>query len=338
MEYKRVETFDIAPQESVYREPEEFVITPATKEAEEASATIETDEEPDKPGKWYFMPLFLVFVGVLALALVQAVLAVHATFAASPVIGAIYAAIAVLIVYALCSVIVKEFLLLLHLKKAETLRANAAEAVKKEDKAELTRICQSLPVNKRKGTKAEYNGWLAEKESLGTAKEVFIRYSNRVLAIADKEAGKVIAGHSLKAAAFVAISPLALGDMVLVLMNSRRMLDKIADCYGVRLGFASRIKLYRQVMQNMVIAAGADVLLGSISTGIAGAVAPKIGEGLLSGFFSARLGISAANICRPLPRQDGDKMPGYADLCGQIKNSFMKKNPIDNLGGVAMSK
>ena len=304
-------------------------MTPAAKTVEENdAATLETDGEPRPHGKRRFSPLLLVVAGVSALALIQAAAAVHAAFAASPVLGALYAAIAVLIVCALCSAIAAEFFLLLRLKEAEALRARASAAVKGEDLPGLVHICQSLAVNARAGTQAAYADWRREIDRCGTAKEVLMRYSDLVLAHADEEAKKIITGHSLKAAALVAISPLALGDMLLVLINSRRMLDRIAECYGIRLGFTSRIKLYRQILHNMVIAAGADVLLGGISTGIAGAILPKVGEALLAGFSSARLGINAAYICRPLPMQDGEEKLGYADICGQIKDSFMKNKLI----------
>ncbi|OEE72598.1 hypothetical protein A130_00955 [Vibrio genomosp. F6 str. FF-238] len=83
------------------------------------------------------------------------------------------------------------------------------------------------------------------------------------------------------------------------------MIDKLADIYGVELGYWSRVKLFKLVLINMA-AAGAselavDASMDLLSMDLAGKVSARAGQGIGVGILTARLGIKAMSLLRPIP-------------------------------------
>lgn len=60
-------------------------------------------------------------------------------------------------------------------------------------------------------------------------------------------------------AIMVAISPLTLVDMALVAWRSLAMVDRLCRLYGLELGYASRLRLFRNVLHNMAFAGASEL-------------------------------------------------------------------------------
>jgi putative membrane protein len=102
-----------------------------------------------------------------------------------------------------------------------------------------------------------------------------------------------------------ALAPFALLDMFMALGANIRMIRRVAEIYGGRAGSFGSWRLLRAVAGHLV-ATGAvsigDDMLGSIAGGgVLSKVSRRFGEGLVNGALTARVGIAAAEVCRPMP-------------------------------------
>ncbi len=145
--------------------------------------------------------------------------------------------------------------------------------------------------------------------------------AHHVLAPRDREARRLISRMSGDTAVMVAVSPLTLIDMLLVAWRNLAMLERIAALYGLELGYASRLKLFRQVLANLAFAGASEIAseasMELFSMNLASKLSVRAGQGLGVGLLSARLGLRALRLTRPLPFAD-DEAPRIADLRSEL--------------------
>lgn len=152
--------------------------------------------------------------------------------------------------------------------------------------------------------------------------EVLEMYDAMVIRQQDKKAKALVAKLSTEAAALVAISPLAIADILLVAWRSFKLIDKLADIYGIELGYWSRIQLFKLVLINMA-AAGAtelatDASVDLLSMDIAGKVSTRVAQGFGVGILTARLGLKAMSLLRPIPWNSSNQVK-----LGEIRKALM---------------
>jgi putative membrane protein len=92
---------------------------------------------------------------------------------------------------------------------------------------------------------------------------------------------------------------------VAALTANIRMIRRIAEIYGGRSGTLGSWRLMRAVMTHLV-ATGAvaigDDLIGSVAGGsVLSKVSRRFGEGVVNGALTARVGVAAMEVCRPMP-------------------------------------
>ncbi|MCC8180914.1 MAG: DUF697 domain-containing protein [Planctomycetes bacterium] len=139
----------------------------------------------------------------------------------------------------------------------------------------------------------------------------------------DQAAAGRIRIWSLKAAGCAMASPLPLLDAILILSISLRLIRDLCVIYNIRTGKTASLVLLTRAIRNAFIAGVADdaselagdfvgdqisEILGdsafsSISSSIARAVAPKLGEGAVNGLFMRRLGKATVRLLQPLRRK-----------------------------------
>ncbi len=126
-----------------------------------------------------------------------------------------------------------------------------------------------------------------------------------LMAPLDAEARREVEAAARQVALLTAMIPLALVDVLAALLTNLRMIRRIAEIYGGRTGTLGNIRLMRGVIAHLIatgaVAVGED-MLGSVASGsMLSKLSRRFGEGVVNGALTARLGIAAMDICRPLP-------------------------------------
>ncbi|MHB8883720.1 MAG: YcjF family protein [Methylovirgula sp.] len=121
----------------------------------------------------------------------------------------------------------------------------------------------------------------------------------------DKEVQRAIADAAKRVSLVTAIAPRAFVDVVFVAGQALYLVRRIAEIYGGRPGFFGFLKLMRSVGAHLAItggmAVGDSLLQQLLGHGIAAKLSARLGEGVLNGLLTTRVGLSAMAVCRPMP-------------------------------------
>jgi putative membrane protein len=149
-----------------------------------------------------------------------------------------------------------------------------------------------------------------------------------LLAPLDAAARIEVEGAARQVAMVTAVIPLAFADVATALGANLRMIRRIAEIYGGRGGTVETWRLTRAVMTHLVatgaVAVGDD-LIGSIGGGHAlSRISRRFGEGVINGALTARVGIAAMEVCRPLPFH-GQRRPRVTSLLQRALTGLFPK-------------
>jgi putative membrane protein len=121
----------------------------------------------------------------------------------------------------------------------------------------------------------------------------------------DQRALREVEAAARTVATVTAVVPLALADVATALASNLRMIRRIAEVYGGRSGGLSSWRLTRTVFTHLVatgaVAVGDDLIQSVAGGGILSRVSRRFGEGIVNGALTARVGVAAIEVCRPLP-------------------------------------
>ena len=126
-----------------------------------------------------------------------------------------------------------------------------------------------------------------------------------LLAPLDAAARLQVEAAARQVATVTAIVPLALADVVAALTMNLRMIRGIAEVYGGRAGTLGTWRLMRSVMAHLVatgaVAVGDDLIHSVAGGSVLSRISRRFGEGVVNGALTARVGVAAMEVCRPLP-------------------------------------
>ena len=121
----------------------------------------------------------------------------------------------------------------------------------------------------------------------------------------DEAAAKEVEAAARQIAVVTAVVPLALADVVAALTVNIRMIRRIAEIYGARASFLGSWRLLRAVIGHLVatgaVAVGDDLITSVAGGGVLSKLSRRFGEGIVNGALTARVGVAAMEVCRPLP-------------------------------------
>jgi putative membrane protein len=144
-----------------------------------------------------------------------------------------------------------------------------------------------------------------------------------LLAPLDREAAALIMSAAKRVSIVTAVSPRALVDLGYVVFESLRLIRRLSELYGSRPAAFGLIRLARNVIGHLAVtgslALGDSLVQQLLGHGLAAKVSARLGEGVINGMMTARIGIAAMELSRPLPFK-AEKRPGIGDfISGLVK-------------------
>ncbi|TPW31955.1 TIGR01620 family protein [Pararhizobium mangrovi] len=121
----------------------------------------------------------------------------------------------------------------------------------------------------------------------------------------DRVARKRILETARRVSVVTAVSPRAVLDILYVAYEAVRLVRAMATLYGGRPGAFGMVKLMRDTIAHLAvtgsIAIGDGIVQQILGHGVAAKLSSRLGEGVVNGMMTARIGIAAMDLCRPMP-------------------------------------
>jgi putative membrane protein len=146
----------------------------------------------------------------------------------------------------------------------------------------------------------------------------------------DGEARRLITHSAKRVATVTALSPMVLIAVTYVLIENLRMLRALATVYGGRPGTLGAFRLAHMVLTHIVATGGlamTDDLLGQfLGQDLLRRLSRRLGEGAFNGALTARVGVAAIQVIRPLPFLAA-KPPRVRDVLGEVLRPLVMPRP-----------
>lgn len=142
-----------------------------------------------------------------------------------------------------------------------------------------------------------------------------------LMAPLDARATKIVMESAKRVSVVTAISPRALIDIGIVFYENLRIVSRISRLYGGRPGVFGFLRLTRQVAAHLALtggmAAGDHFVEQFIGQGLAARLSARLGEGVVNGYLTSRIGVAAIQTCRPSPFI-ATKGPALSDFVSEL--------------------
>ena len=208
---------------------------------------------------------------------------------------------------ALAVVTTRELVGLARLATIEKLHLRAAEVLISDDRAasraivaDLLKLAHQTPQLARARSALQ-----SHTDDIIDGADMIRLAERELMTPLDEEARRLVSTAAQRVSVVTAVSPRAMIDVLFVFVASLRMIRQLARLYGGRPGALGMIRLLRHVIAHLAITGGmaaSDSLIQQmLGHGIAAKLSQRLGEGMLNGLLTARLGLAAIDVTRPLP-------------------------------------
>lgn len=300
------------------------VLTPEPDPFEQTAEPAAAPVKPRRKGVSLGGLFWSALGGLASLALgLWATRVVEDLFARSDWLGWTALGLAALAAFAGLAIVVRELRGLMRLDKIEDLRARADEAHASDDSAKAKRVVSdviALYASRPETARARAAVTLHDDEIIDGSDRLKIA-ERELLGELDRQATRAVAGASKRVSVVTAVSPRALVDLAFVLVESMRLIRAIGAIYGGRPGTLGFLKLAKHVGAHLAVTGGMGVGDGLLEQvlghGLAAKLSARLGEGVLNGLLTARVGLAAMAVCRPLPFVER-RAPTVREVAGNL--------------------
>ncbi|WP_068314621.1 YcjF family protein [Polycladidibacter hongkongensis] len=276
-----------------------------------------------RAGRWILVGI----TGLLSLSFALAIdELIRALFTRYEWLGYAGLALLAILTLGLIGFIIGETRALSRLARIDSLRRHVAAANTNGSEQEMRRALNDLQrlYAERADTAAGRARLASHLDEVMDASDLAKLAEREVLTPLDNAARQAILSSSKRVSLVTALSPRALVDLGIVFYECLRLISAIARLYGARPGSLGYWRLARKVATHLALtggmAAGDTVLEQFIGQGLAARLSARLGEGVINGFLTSRVGLAAVEVCRPMPfiESKGITLP---QLMGELAKS-----------------
>lgn len=291
---------------------------------------------PPNPPKrrWRWGMALLVGTGGLALLALGVGIAslVEDLFDRSEPLGWAGIAFGTLAALSLLVIVAREVASLMRLASVDAIREQAVRVIASDDRAQgqkivahLVSLTRSMPRLARGRAQIE-----SHKDDIIDGRDLVRLAERELMAPLDAQARSLIAAAARRVSVVTAVSPRAAIDLVFVFINALNLVRRLALLYGTRPGTFGLMRLIRHTVAHLTLTGGiaaTDSLIQQlVGHGLAAKLSARLGEGVLNGLLTARLGIAAMEVTRPLPFSALPE-PRLNDLAGHLLKTAPPDEP-----------
>jgi putative membrane protein len=239
------------------------------------------------------------------------------------------AALAAVTIAALLVILLRELLALFRLASVEKLKNRAIDATVRDDATAARAVIDDLVsfVAAKPDTAAGRRALADLRNDVIDGGDLIRIAEKELMAPLDARAKVMILDAAKRVSIVTAVSPRALVDVAYVVFEAGRLIRRLSELYGGRPGTLGFFKLARRVLAHLAvtgtIAAGDSFVQQIIGHGLAARLSAKLGEGVVNGMMTARIGIAAMETARPLPF-NAIKRPGMGDFLSALTSFAVK--------------
>lgn len=222
-------------------------------------------------------------------------------------LGWIARGLGAIIVIAIVVMLVRELVGFWRLARLGDIRGDANKATTSEDFKLAQRTVQRLKslLGRRRDMRWALDRFRDEERHMRSATSLLGLADRVLLDEPDKRAQQMIYESARRVGVVTAVVPIAFIVVLFVLFENLRMIRRVAGVYGGQPGFFGGLRLFSWIVGH-IAATGAIALTDDLWGQFLGQdmlrrVSAKLGEGAFNGALTARLGVAALSICRPLP-------------------------------------
>lgn len=249
-------------------------------------------------------------------------------------LGWLAVAAAAIAALAFLVIVGRELLALRRLASVERLRDRAADAIERNDPSSARAVVDELSgfVASKPQTAAGRRALQELRNDVIDGADLLRLAETEILAPLDAQAKVLILDAAKRVSLVTAVSPRALVDIAYVVFEAGRLIRRLSDLYGGRPGTLGFFRLARSVLAHLAvtgsIAVGDSFVQQIVGHGLAAKLSAKLGEGVVNGMMTARIGIAAMETTRPLPFT-ATKRPGMGDFLAALTTFASKDKAAD---------
>lgn len=243
-------------------------------------------------------------------------------------LGRVALGLAALAAVSFLAISLRELAALSRLRKADGMREDAARAFRTADRGAANAALDGLDnfYRNRPDLSAARAALADKRGDIMDGDGLILLAERELMRDLDARAENATRKGAKMVAAATAMVPMALLDVLAALTINLRMIREIAEIYGGRAGWLGSWRLLKAVSAHLIaagaISIGDDLIGPALGGGALAKVSRRFGEGLVNGALTARIGIAAMEVCRPLPFEARSR-PGVAAL---IKGALISKH------------
>jgi putative membrane protein len=228
-------------------------------------------------------------------------------FAANPWLGWLGLGVLGAFLVAVLALAAREIFALRRLRMLDALRRDAALATSENDQHRATQVVKKLTViYGDRPDQARARLTVADHlPHLFDGNEIVAMAERSLMAPLDARAKALTAASARRVALVTAVSPRAVVDIAFVIYESIRLAGAIAALYGARPGFFGFWRLTGAILAHLAVTGGLVLTDGLVEQlvgqGLAAKISARLGEGVVNGLMTVRVGIAAMRVVRPLP-------------------------------------